>query len=142
MQSRVLIVDDDAEMREALGLALAANGHAYELASDATGALEIVTRQTFDVVICDVLMDGMSGLELLDRVKRTHPALPFIVITAHGGVQQAVEAIKRGAFEYVTKPCPPDELLRIVATAVDGRRHPAELARPSHATAPLGKPEL
>jgi two-component system response regulator HydG len=129
MQSRVLIVDDDAEMREALEVVFSAAGHACELAADAIAALAIVDRQTFDAVICDVVMEGMSGLELLDRVKRTHPALPFIVITGAGGIQQAVDAIKRGAFEYVVKPCGADELRRVIASALDGRLHPSERAR-------------
>jgi two-component system response regulator HydG len=142
MQSRVLIVDDDAEMREALEGVFSADGHGCEVAADGLAALEIVDRQTFDVVICDVVMDGMSGLELLDRVKRTHPALPFIAITAAGGVQQAVDAIKRGAFEYVVKPCGADELRRIVASALDGRRHPIESTRLAHVPATVGKPQL
>ena len=96
MQSRLLIVDDDNEMREALGNLFSDEGHACEVAADAVAALELVDSRTFDVVICDVLMEGMSGLELLDRLRRTHPALPFVVITGKGGVNQAVEAIKRG----------------------------------------------
>jgi DNA-binding NtrC family response regulator len=68
-------------------------------------ALEIVGRQTFDVVICDVVMDGMSGLELLDRVKRTHPACRSSSSPGPAAFTQAVDAIKRGAFEYVVKPC-------------------------------------
>jgi two-component system response regulator HydG len=142
MQSRVLIVDDDAQMREALGLVFSVDGHGCEVAANAAAALEIVARQTFDVVICDVLMDGMNGLELLDRLKRTHPALPFVVITGAGGVAQAVDAVKRGAFEYVLKPCRADELRRIVASALDGREHPTEGTRLSRPPAPVGKPEL
>src|SRR5882672_3944041 len=120
MQSRVLIVDDDVHMREALDILFSADGHACELAPNAAAALEIVERQTFDVVISDVRMDGMDGLELLDRVKRSHPALPFIIITAAGAIHQAVDAIKRGAFEYVVKPCDADELRRIVTGALEG----------------------
>src|SRR5579859_3314392 len=129
MPSRVLIVDDDAEMREALGEVVSSDGHGCELAADAIAALEIVDRQALDVVICDVVMDGMSGLELLDRLKRTRPALPFIVITGAGGIQQAVDAVKRGAFEYMQKPCNANALRRIVARALDGRQHPS--AHPS-----------
>src|ERR1700722_127580 len=140
MQSRVLIVDDDAEMREALEAVFSAEGHGCELAADAMTALKIVDHQTFDVVICDVRMEGMSGLELLERLKRTHPALPFIVITGAGDIHQAVEAIKRGAFEYMVKPCAADELRRIVANALDLRLHPIESARPPTPT--IGKPEL
>jgi two-component system response regulator HydG len=141
-QSRVLIVDDDAEMREALAVLVSAEGHGCEVAADAYSALEIINHRTFDVVVCDVRMDGMSGLELLDQLKKTHPALPFIVITGAGGVQQAVEAIKRGAFEYVVKPSNADDFRRIVASALDWRQHPNESVRLSVAPATLEKPEL
>ncbi|MDP9001394.1 MAG: sigma-54 dependent transcriptional regulator, partial [Myxococcota bacterium] len=67
-------------------------------------------------------MDGMNGLELLDRVKRTHPTLPFVVITALGEVQDAVSAIKRGAVQYMTKPCDLDALVQAVAVAIEERR--------------------
>jgi two-component system response regulator HydG len=129
MHSRLLIVDDDREMREALGTFFSNAGLSCELVADAVSALEIVDARTFDVVICDIRMDGMSGLDLLDRLRRTHPALPFIVITGAGAIPQAVDAIKRGAFEYLVKPCDADELQRIVTEALDGRRHPSESMR-------------
>ncbi len=131
MQQRVLIVDDDFHMREALGLLFSGNGYACELAEDAATALEIVERQTFDVVISDVRMHGMNGLELLDRVKESHPALPFIVMTAAGAIPQAVDAIKRGAFEYVVTPCDMDDLCRIVTAALERSRPPGEVTRRS-----------
>jgi DNA-binding NtrC family response regulator len=74
--SRVLIVDDDADMRDALGTFLSAQGH-----------------------VCELVADGATALALLDRVKRTRPALAFVVLTAMGDVQDAVTAIKRGAFQ-------------------------------------------
>src|ERR1700689_4530677 len=110
MQSRLLIVADDRDMREALGNLFSGEGHSCELAADPSSALDLVAAQTFAVVICAVLMEGMSGLELLDRVRRSHPALPFIVITGKGGIHQAVDAIKRGAFEYLVKPCDGNDL--------------------------------
>ncbi len=142
MQSRVLIVDDDREMREALNLLLTSGGHVCELAADANAALEIVEAQTFDVVVSDVRMEGVDGLELLDRVKASHPALPFIIITAVGGVNQAVDAIKRGAFEYLVKPCDGEDLLRVVTSALEGRRHPSQAARPAHLPSEVGTLEL
>ena len=142
MQSRVLIVDDDAEMRESLGELFSAAGHGCNLANDAIAALGLVDSQTFDVVICDVVMDGMGGLEFLDRVRRTHPALPVIVITAGGGVSQAVDAIKRGAFEYVVKPCGADDMRRVVASALEERRHPGEVVRLPRPSVPPGKAEI
>ncbi|HEY5242001.1 MAG TPA: sigma-54 dependent transcriptional regulator [Polyangiaceae bacterium] len=131
MQSRLLIVDDDREMREVLGTLLSSEGQTCELAANATAALKIVEDQTFDVVVCDVVMDGMSGLDLLDRLRRTHPALPFIVITGKGDIPQAIDAIRRGAFEYVTKPCDADALRRVVTDALEGRRRPSASLRVS-----------
>jgi two-component system response regulator HydG len=142
MQSRVLIVDDDREMREALNLLFTSGGHACELAADANAALEIVDAQTFDVVVSDVRMEGVDGLELLDRVKASHPALPFIIITAAGGVNQAVDAIKRGAYEYLVKPCDGEDLLRVVTSALEGRRHPSQAARLAHPPSEVGTLEL
>ena len=131
MQSRLLIVDDDREMREVLGTLLSGEGHTCELAASAATALKIVEDQTFDVVVCDVVMDGMRGLDLLDRLRRTHPALPFIVITGNGDIPQAIDAIRRGAFEYVVKPCDADALLRVVTDALEGRRRPSASLRVS-----------
>jgi two-component system response regulator HydG len=142
MQSRLLIVDDDRDMREALGSLLSDEEHTCELAEDAAAALDIVDVQTFDVVICDVRMEGMSGLELLDRLRRSHPALPFIVITGAGGVHEAVDAIKRGAFEYMVKPCDGTELRRVVTEALDGRRHPSESMRAPPPPSTVGRVEL
>ena len=141
-QSRLLIVDDDRDMREALGNLFSSEGHTCELAADATAALDIADVQTFDVVICDVLMEGMTGLELLDRFRRTHPALPFIVITGEGGIHQAVDAIKRGAFEYMVKPCDANDLRRVVTDALDDRRHPMESVRLAPPPSTVGLVEL
>lgn len=129
MPSRLLIVEDDAEMREALGSLFSGEGHVCELAADATSALALVNLQTFDAVVSDIRMDGMDGLELLDRIKLGHPALPVVLVTAAGGVPQAVEAIKRGAFGYAVKPCDVGELRAMVASALDSRLHPGEGAR-------------
>ena len=126
LRPRILIVDDDEETREALEICFAGEGNECELAADATAALGLVERVSLDAVICDVRMNGMSGLDLLDRVKRTHPALPFVFITGVGGVPGAVDAMKRGAFQYVTKPCDLDELRAIVADAIEERRRYAD----------------
>jgi two-component system response regulator HydG len=124
LRPRILIVDDDAETRDALEMCFAGQGHECEVAGDAAAALGLVERVSLDAVICDVRMNGMSGLDLLDRVKRTHPTLPFVIITGRGGIPGAVDAMKRGAFQYVTKPCDLDELRMIVAGAIEeGRRY-------------------
>jgi two-component system response regulator HydG len=142
MQSRVLIVDDDLDMREGLGTLFSADGHACVLVASSAAAIEVVDRQTFDVVIGDVRMEGMSGLELLDRVRLSHPALPFVVITGTSGLSQAVDAVKRGAFEYVAKPFDSDDLRRIVTAALDRRLHPSEVAWLAHPGSAVGNREL
>ena len=125
-------------------MCFAGQGHECELAADAAAALGLVERVSLDAVICDVRMNGMSGLDLLDRVKRTHPALPFVIITGVGGVPGAVDAMKRGAFQYVTKPCDLDELRVIVEGAIDERRRHADAGaeRPSSFPAGTASQEL
>jgi two-component system response regulator HydG len=121
MSTRVLIVDDDLEMREALGMVLSGEGQTCDLVANARAALEVIAGQAFDVVISDVRMAGMNGLELLDQVKTTQPSLPFILITAVGAVPDAVDAMKRGAFDYVTKPFDAAELRTMVIRAISAR---------------------
>jgi len=133
--SRVLIVDDDAEMRDALGMFFRGQGHDCELVADAASALGVVERLNVDAVICDVRMEGMNGFELLDRVKRTHPGLPVVVITAMGEIHDAVDAIKRGAFHYMTKPCDLDELQGAVASAIEARNR-LETTEGTHSSHP------
>jgi DNA-binding NtrC family response regulator len=105
-------------MLEAL---LTGEGHVCELAADAKAALQAVDRRVPDAVISDVRMYEMSGLELLDRLKRTHPSLPVILVTGLGAIDDAVQAIKHGAFQYITKPCDADKLRDVVTAALDGR---------------------
>jgi two-component system response regulator HydG len=121
MNARVLVVDDDPDSREALGLVFAGDGGTCQLVASASAALDVLARGAFDVVLCDVRMDGMNGLELLDRVKKSQPSLPFVMITGMGGVHDAVDAMKRGAFEYVVKPCDADALRSLVVGAAGER---------------------
>jgi two-component system, NtrC family, response regulator HydG len=120
-QAKVLIVDDDRDVRETVGRVLSIDGHACELAADAPEALRIVDEHGCDAVVSDVLLEGMSGLDLLDRLRRSHPAVPFILVTGDGGVPQAVDAIKRGAFQYLVKPYEGHELRRLVRDALETR---------------------
>ena len=134
MQSRVLIVDDDRDTRLLLESLLSQDGHACEVVPDATAAIRSVESRSVDLLLSDVIMDGMSGLELLDRVKQNHPTLPVVLVTAAGTVPQAVDAIRRGAFQYVMKPCDPDGLRRTVRDALEARRHRTEGSRPPPGT--------
>jgi two-component system, NtrC family, response regulator HydG len=121
MSTRVLVVDDDPDSREALGLVFSGDSATCELVGSAADALEVLAQGAFDVVVCDVRMEGMNGLELLDRVRRTQPALPFVMISGAGKVHDAVDAMKRGAFEYVMKPFDADKLRTAVGGAIGER---------------------
>lgn len=142
MSTRVLIVDDDREMRDALEIVLSGPGQSCDLVASATAALEIVHQRSFDAVVCDVRLTGMSGLDLLDRIKKVRPSLPFILITGFGQIDDAVDAIKRGAFQYVTKPCDADRLRATVLDAIGARHDGGEVARRSQPSATVAGTEL
>lgn len=114
----MLVVDDDPDSREALGLVFSGDSGTCKLVGSASDALEVLAQGAFDVVVCDVRMDGMNGLELLDRVRRTQPSLPFVMISGAGQVDDAVDAMKLGAFEYVMKPFDAEELRTAVGGAI------------------------
>ena len=134
--TRLLIVDDDVGMRGTLGTLFEIDGHTCVLAGGAEEALQAVDRQVPDVILCDVRMDGMNGLELLDRVKRMHPSLPVILMTGLGQIDDAVHAMKHGAFQYVTKPYDADKLRDAVAAAL-AERDLADVKRPSRPLASM-----
>ena len=120
-QATILVVDDDQDMVSALGDILRQAGYRALGANSGHDALAIVERDPPDVLISDLRMAGMSGHGLQAELKRTAPDLPVIIITAFGSIQTAVESMKLGAFDYVTKPFSNAELLLIVARALENR---------------------
>ena len=117
--TRVLIVDDEARMAELIGAALGRAGHACEVCTDATAALAALDERGADVVVTDWKMPEMDGLAFMRAVHERRPALPVILVTAHGSVPAAVAAMREGAFDYLTKPFDNDELRALVARALD-----------------------
>ena len=122
VRPRVLIVDDDLDTSEGLSTLLNRDGYSCERASSGLDALQVITRGSFDVVVSDVKMPGMSGLDLLDRIIKIHPMLPVILCTGFSEIAGAVDATKRGAFQYLQKPCDFSALKVIVASAIRERR--------------------
>ncbi len=118
---RVLIVDDEKKLGILFSKALVGAGHEAEYVVSAEKALEILPKG-FDLVITDLRMPGMDGLELLKRIKVDYPDTVVVVMTAHGTVESAVEAMKAGAYDYLTKPFPTDEMLLLVER-IAGERH-------------------
>jgi len=115
--SSILIVDDELSMREFLKILLEKEGHAVEVAADASSALKAASDTDFDLVISDIRMPGMNGLQLLAELKKKTPDLPVIMITAFASPDDAVCAMKNGAFDYITKPFKVDEIQRVITAA-------------------------
>ena len=103
-KATILVVEDEAKMRRLLELQLGEEGFVVCTAPDAETGLQLLVREKPDLVVTDLRLPGMSGLEFLQAVKRVNAALPVVVMTAYGTVESAVEAMKGGASDYVTKP--------------------------------------
>src|SRR5437870_6417196 len=117
MADRVLVVDDEQSLRKVLAATLQREGYEVQVASNGEEALAALDRDGADVVVTDLVMPRMDGLSLLRKVVVSHPDVPVIVVTAHGRVDSAVEAMKAGAFDFVTKPFEHTELKAIIAKA-------------------------
>ncbi len=118
-KSRLLVVDDDESLRWVTKVQLEQSGYLVDAASDGPQARELLHQNGSDLVITDLMMPGMSGLDLLKEIRAEYPELAIIVVTAFGTVETAVEAMKAGAYEYITKPVNIDELKLIVSRALE-----------------------
>src|SRR5882724_1760326 len=118
----ILVVDDNVTMRESLRDTLAAETQRVLCVENAIQGIAELEKQEFDIVLADLSLPRVSGLELLDRVKKSWPSTEVIVITGQGSIATAVDAIKRGAYHYVTKPFTADEILHLVGQALERRR--------------------
>ena len=116
--TKILVVDDEATARENLGRFLAASGYTTAFASDGQEALELASAQIFDMVLMDIKMPRMSGLEALDKFHADYPFTLVIMITAMGELDTAVEAVRRGAYDYIVKPIHLDAVLLKVEQAL------------------------
>ncbi|ANA40741.1 MULTISPECIES: sigma-54-dependent transcriptional regulator [Geobacter] len=121
-RTRILLIDDEETGREALTLLLKAAGHAVKSAGSGNEAFQTLTRDTFDIVITDLFLPDASGIDILKKVKEDAPLTEVILITGHASAETAVEAMKEGAFDYITKPLNFDELKIIIGKAVEKRQ--------------------
>lgn len=126
---RVLVVDDERVIREILADFLTLEGFSVRTAEDGSAALTELSRQPFDVVISDLKMPKMGGLELLENIRQTSPSTITVIMTGFGTVDTAIEAMKRGAFDYVLKPFKGEEVVYTIQRALDKRRLDAENLR-------------
>jgi two-component system response regulator PilR (NtrC family) len=122
-RATVLVVDDEEVVRDVLGHLLdKRGGHEVRLARDGAEARAAIRSGDLDVVLLDLMLPGVSGLELLHEIKTRHSDLEVIMMTAHGSVETAVDAMRAGAFHYLTKPFQNDEVVLLVETALTQRR--------------------
>ena len=128
-KATILVVDDDREMVNMLRDVLEATGYRAATAYSGAEALAIIGREEPDLMISDLRMSGMNGDQLQQQVKRIAPSLPVVIITAFGSIETAVKSMRLGAFDYVTKPFGNDELLLVVARALEDRELRREVLR-------------
>ena len=131
MAIKVLLVEDDRALREALGETLELAGHEYHAVGSAEDALVAVAAEPFSLVISDVNMPGMDGHQLLGLLRARQPQLPVLLMTAHGAVERAVDAMRQGAADYLVKPFEPKAMLALVA------RHALGLPGPDDGDGPI-----
>lgn len=118
MKPRLLIVDDEESIRDFLDIMLKKEGYEVTLAEDGEQGKDFLQKKSFDLVISDLQMPKMNGLELLKYSKENYPDLTFMMITAFGTTESAVEAMKMGAYDYITKPFKIDEVRMVIANAL------------------------
>jgi two-component system response regulator PilR (NtrC family) len=121
-QESVLVIDDEEVMRDVLQSLLQEAGYRVTLAHDGIEGLALARKQSFEAAIVDVMLPEMGGLDVLEEIKKVDPELVVLMITAFASVETAIQAMKRGAFDYVTKPFKHEEVLHILRNGLEQRR--------------------
>ncbi|MCZ6602106.1 MAG: sigma-54 dependent transcriptional regulator, partial [Planctomycetota bacterium] len=122
MKARILIVDDEAAIRNGLSQFLEDEGHEPTAVANGEAALERIRDEVYDLVITDLKMPGMDGLSLLEKIRKTNSLCQVAVLTGHGTIAVAVEAMKKGALEFIEKPFQLDRVRRVVRRALERQR--------------------
>src|SRR5262245_49262911 len=122
IKSRIVIADDEEAARRSLGQILTEDGYEVSTASDGAEALRLVAQESPDVLLTDLRMPGMDGHELLSRVRQAYPGVAVVIMTAHGTIRSAVEALREGAEDYLTKPIDVEELEHLLDRIMRKRR--------------------
>ncbi|NLV85213.1 MAG: sigma-54-dependent Fis family transcriptional regulator, partial [Spirochaetales bacterium] len=151
MKRTILVADDEKNIRNGLQIALEDEGYEVVLAADGDEAWNVVTNTSVDLVISDLKMPGISGQDLLKRIVSSYPMMPVIILTGHGTIESAVDAMRNGAVDFVTKPLNLDRLFLMIRRAFANRdlydQHEAlkreleQLKRKTGSTKIIGKSE-
>jgi len=119
---RILVVDDEDSIREYLSMMLEREGYEVESSADGKKAAKLCRQQEFDVIVTDIQLPGMSGIELLSALREGDPTVPVIIVTGHASQESAIEALNLGAFYYLLKPVSNEELKQVVRNALELHR--------------------
>ena len=125
--AKILIVDDESIMRESLGGWLERDGHYIEKAKSGEEAIERIKDTKFDIILLDIKMEGIDGLEVLKLVKESDPDTEVIMITAYGSIASAIDAMKNGAYDYLLKPFDPNELGLLIDKVIEHQAQTREI---------------
>ncbi|MDF3009202.1 MAG: two-component system response regulator GlrR [Enterobacter kobei] len=117
--ARLLLVDDDPGLLKLLGLRLTSEGHSVVTAESGQEGLRVLAREKIDLVISDLRMDEMDGMQLFAEIQRQQPGMPVIILTAHGSIPDAVAATQQGVFSFLTKPVDKDALYKAIDGALE-----------------------
>lgn len=120
---RILVVDDEEALRLSLGELLSDEGYEITTVGSGEEALEKLAEMPFDLLLVDLIMPGIDGLQVMKSAKRIAPETVVIMLTAHGSLQSAIQALRRGAHDYLLKPCEIDEILASVESGLAKRQH-------------------
>ena len=115
--ARILLVDDEVEFTENVARLLEARGYHVKAVNSGDGAIQALDREKFDVMVLDLKMPGMDGITTLKEVKKLDLFTQTLILTGHGAIETALEALKLGAYDYLTKPCEIDELVEKIEGA-------------------------
>ena len=139
LQKRILIVDDEANVRMVFRTTLETAGHEVAEAEDGAAAILLARKAPFDLILLDLKMPGTGGMETLKRLRNSGDQTPVVVVTAHGGIAEAVAAVKLGATDFLPKPVSPTSLREVVASASTSTATTTSAStspKPSQASAP------
>jgi DNA-binding NtrC family response regulator len=128
-KGKILIVDDELVVRDSLGKWFTSEGFSAKPVGGAREALEAIQQAEYDIALLDIKMPGMDGMELQARLREADPDLTVIIMTGYASVETAVQALKLGAYDYITKPVDPDELSHLVGNALEHKRARREVVR-------------
>lgn len=117
--SKILIIDDERSIRNSLKEIIEYEKHEVETAENGLIALELIANKEFDLVFCDIKMDGLDGIEVLEKILENHPEIPVVMISGHGNIETAVDCIKKGAFDFIEKPLDLNRIIVTIKNAID-----------------------